>query len=74
MHLYLCIVFNCVPGNNIIMGFCGVMAAGLGIVASLGLVSACGMNFVSIVGNMPFLILGKFICLITHQLNITFTL
>ena len=42
------------------MGFCGVMAAGLGIVASLGLVSACGMSFVSIVGNMPFLILGKF--------------
>ncbi|WAQ97489.1 PTHD3-like protein [Mya arenaria] len=40
------------------LGFAGVTAAGLGIVASFGLVSASGMSFVSIVGNAPFLILG----------------
>ena len=41
------------------LGFAGVLAAGLSIIASFGLVSACGTSFVSIVGNMPFLIIGK---------------
>ncbi|XP_021373694.1 patched domain-containing protein 3-like [Mizuhopecten yessoensis] len=40
------------------LGRAGVIATGLGIVASFGLVSACGVEFVSIVGVMPFLILG----------------
>ncbi|XP_064599698.1 patched domain-containing protein 3-like [Liolophura sinensis] len=36
----------------------GVLAAGLGIVSGMGLVSLCGMPFTSIVGVMPFLVLG----------------
>ncbi|WAR11918.1 PTHD3-like protein [Mya arenaria] len=48
---------DCVA-NRMMLGFAGVIAAGLGIVASFGLVSASGMSFVSIVGNSPFLILG----------------
>lgn len=48
---------NCV-GNRVLLGFAGVLAACLSIVASFGLVSACGMKFVSIVGNLPFLVLG----------------
>jgi len=43
------------------LGYPGVLAAGMAIVASFGLVSACGMDFVSIVGNSPFLIIGKHI-------------
>lgn len=37
----------------------GVLAAGLGIVGSLGLVSLCGVKFVNLVGVMPFLIIGR---------------
>ncbi|XP_060064748.1 patched domain-containing protein 3-like [Ylistrum balloti] len=40
------------------LGRAGVIATGLGILASFGLVSACGVEFVDIVGVMPFLILG----------------
>ncbi|XP_033752702.1 patched domain-containing protein 3-like [Pecten maximus] len=40
------------------LGRAGVIATGLGILASFGLVSACGVDFVDIVGVMPFLILG----------------
>ena len=41
-----------------LLGFAGVLAAGLSIIAAFGLVSACGMSFVSIVGNVPFLLIG----------------
>lgn len=37
----------------------GVLAAVFAILGSFGTVSACGLDFVSIVGTMPFLILGK---------------
>ncbi|XP_033752141.1 patched domain-containing protein 3-like [Pecten maximus] len=40
------------------LGRAGVLATGLGIVAAFGLGSACGVEFVAIVGVMPFLILG----------------
>ena len=46
-------------GNRVFLGFAGVLAACLAIVASFGFVSLCGMKFVSIVGNLPFLVLGK---------------
>ncbi|XP_048239816.1 patched domain-containing protein 3-like [Haliotis rufescens] len=36
----------------------GVMAAGLGILGSFGLMSLCGVKFVNIVGIMPFLVLS----------------
>ncbi|KAL8592691.1 hypothetical protein ACOMHN_037631 [Nucella lapillus] len=36
----------------------GILAAGLGIVGSMGLLSACGVKFVNIVGVIPFLIIG----------------
>ncbi|WAQ97494.1 PTHD3-like protein [Mya arenaria] len=62
MITYACIATfaasnDCVA-NRMMLGFAGVTAAVLGIVASFGLVSASGMSFVSIVGNSPFLILG----------------
>ncbi|XP_053399181.1 patched domain-containing protein 3-like [Mercenaria mercenaria] len=47
-----------VVGQRSNLGFAGVVAAGLAILASFGLVSACGVEFVSIVGAMPFLIIG----------------
>ncbi|XP_046556092.1 LOW QUALITY PROTEIN: patched domain-containing protein 3-like [Haliotis rubra] len=40
------------------VSWAGVLAAGMGIASSLGLVSLCGMKFVNIVGTMPFLVLG----------------
>nr|KAG5702436.1 hypothetical protein BaRGS_027523 [Batillaria attramentaria] len=36
----------------------GVLAAGLGILGSMGLLSLCGVKFVNIVGVIPFLIIG----------------
>ena len=52
------IIIIIITGNRMFLGFAGVLAAGLSIVAAFGLVSACGMKFVSIVGNVPFLIIG----------------
>ena len=49
---------DCV-GQRSNLGFGGVLAAGLAIVSSFGIVSACGVEFVSIVGVVPFLIIGK---------------
>ncbi|XP_069132616.1 patched domain-containing protein 3-like [Argopecten irradians] len=40
------------------LGRAGVLATCLGILAAFGIGSACGVEFVSIVGVMPFLILG----------------
>ena len=37
----------------------GLAAAGLGIVSSIGIMSAAGVKFASVVGTMPFLIMGK---------------
>jgi predicted RND superfamily exporter protein len=47
-----------VVGQRSNLGFAGVIAAGLAIVAAFGLGSACGVEFVSIVGVVPFLIIG----------------
>ncbi|XP_053399173.1 patched domain-containing protein 3-like [Mercenaria mercenaria] len=47
-----------VVGQRANLGFAGVIAAGLAIVAAFGLCSACGVEFVSIVGVIPFLIIG----------------
>ncbi|KAH3806527.1 patched domain-containing protein 3-like isoform X2 [Dreissena polymorpha] len=41
-----------------LLGLAGILAAGLAIIASLGLCMAAGLEFVSIVGVMPFLIIG----------------
>ncbi|KAK3609460.1 hypothetical protein CHS0354_020396 [Potamilus streckersoni] len=49
--------WDCV-GQRSHLGYPGVIAAGLSIVSSFGLLSACGVEFVSIVGVMPFLIIG----------------
>lgn len=48
---------DCV-GQRYNLGFGGVVAAGLAIVSGFGTVSLCGIDFVSIVGVVPFLILG----------------
>ncbi|XP_045201236.2 patched domain-containing protein 3-like [Mercenaria mercenaria] len=40
------------------LGFAGILAAGLAIVASFGFCAAIGVDFVSIVGVVPFLIIG----------------
>ncbi|KAL4229916.1 Patched domain-containing protein 3 [Mactra antiquata] len=47
-----------VVGQKSNLGFAGVIAAGLAIVAAFGVGSACGVEFVSIVGVIPFLIIG----------------
>jgi hypothetical protein len=48
---------NCVS-NRGNLGNAGVAATALSILAAFGLASACGVEFVSLVGVMPFLILG----------------
>lgn len=48
---------NCVD-NRYYLGLAGILSTCLAILASFGLVSACGVAFVDIVGIMPFLILG----------------
>ena len=42
------------------LAFGGTLAAGLGIVGSMGLLIVCGVKFVNIVGVVPFLIIGEF--------------
>ena len=46
------------------LAFGGILAAGLGIVGSMGLLSACGVKFVNIVGVVPFLIIGELLFLL----------
>ena len=52
-----------VGGNAVstrcMLAFGGILAAGLGIVGSMGLLCLCGVKFVNIVGVIPFLIIGK---------------
>ncbi|KAL3871072.1 hypothetical protein ACJMK2_039093 [Sinanodonta woodiana] len=62
MITYACVAtltakWDCV-GQRSLLGYPGVIAAGISIISSFGLVSACGVKFVSIVGVMPFLIIG----------------
>ena len=40
------------------LGFAGIFAAGFAIISGFGLCAACGVDFVSIVGVLPFLIIG----------------
>ncbi|KAL8586782.1 hypothetical protein ACOMHN_061295 [Nucella lapillus] len=40
------------------LAFGGILAAGLGIVGSMGLLCVCGVQFVNICGVIPFLIIG----------------
>ncbi|KAK3605252.1 hypothetical protein CHS0354_037652 [Potamilus streckersoni] len=47
-----------VVGQRANLGYPGVIAAGIAITSSFGFVSACGLSFVSIVGVVPFLIIG----------------
>ncbi|XP_045201241.2 patched domain-containing protein 3-like [Mercenaria mercenaria] len=45
-------------GQRMWLGFGGILAAGLAIVSSFGICATCGVDFVSIVGIVPFLIIG----------------
>lgn len=45
-------------GQRMNLGFAGIIAAGLAIVSGFGLCAAAGVTFVSIVGVLPFLIIG----------------
>lgn len=45
-------------GQRMWLGFAGIFAAGFAIVAGFGLCAAIGVEFVSIVGVLPFLIIG----------------
>lgn len=47
-------------GNRLMLGLAGVLAPILAIGASIGFVSAIGVKFTSIVGVMPFLIVGNY--------------
>ena len=66
LTITLCCIYASVVttgGNPVstrgMLAFGGILAAGLGIVGSMGLLSACGVKFVNIVGVVPFLIIGK---------------
>ena len=48
-------------GQRMMLGFGGVLAAGLAIAASFGFCSAVGVEFVSIVGVVPFLVIGRYV-------------
>ncbi|KAJ8315418.1 hypothetical protein KUTeg_007568 [Tegillarca granosa] len=50
---------DCVSDRSHI-GRAGVLATVLAILGSFGLVSACGVKFVNIVGVMPFLVIGEY--------------
>lgn len=50
---------NCVS-NRYKLWLVGALSTGLAIVAALGIASAGIVKFVSIVGTMPFLIIGKY--------------
>ncbi|XP_053403811.1 patched domain-containing protein 3-like [Mercenaria mercenaria] len=45
-------------GDRIWLGMAGILAAGLAIPSSFGLCAAAGVDFVSIVGAAPFLVIG----------------
>lgn len=63
MIMYACMATTTarcdVVGQRSNLGFAGVLSAGLAILAAFGLGSACGVEFVSIVGVVPFLIIGE---------------
>lgn len=63
MMTYACIATSRLNGNCIadrsLLGQAGVLAAVLSILSSFGFVSLIGVKFMSIVGVMPFLIIGK---------------
>nr|KAG5690493.1 hypothetical protein BaRGS_033333 [Batillaria attramentaria] len=44
--------------SRTMLAFGGVLAAGLGIVGSMGLLCLCGVKYVNIMGVIPFLIIG----------------
>ena len=54
------------------LAFGGILAAGLGIVGSMGLLSACGVKFVKIVGVVPFLIIGELFVLTVTSIVFVF--
>ena len=67
LTITLCYTYASVvtSGGNLVstrrmLAFAGILAANLGIVGSMGLLSACGVKFVNIVGVVPFLIVGEF--------------
>ena len=53
-----CLMFDWVRAKPWV-ALAGLVAAGLGIVSSIGIMSAAGVKFASVVGTMPFLIMGK---------------
>ena len=50
--------------TRMLLGWAGIIAALLGILASFGLLCLCGVEFVDTCGVMPFLILGEYNLLI----------
>ena len=47
-------------GQRMMLGYGGMAASGLAIVAAFGFCAAIGVDFVSIVGTTPFLIVGEY--------------
>ncbi|XP_060597853.1 patched domain-containing protein 3-like [Ruditapes philippinarum] len=63
MITYACVAclsarFTDQVGQRMWLGFAGILAAGFAIVSSFGLCAAIGVEFVSIVGVVPFLVIG----------------
>ena len=55
--------------NRILLGLAGVLAPILAIGSAIGFVSAIGIQFTSIVGVMPFLVIGNYYFLFNHLFN-----
>lgn len=45
--------------QRVLLGFAGILTAGLAIISSFGFCAAVGVDFVSIVGVVPFLVIGS---------------
>lgn len=50
-----------VISTRALLSLVGILAAGLSIVGSIGLLSLCGLKYANIVGITPYLVIGKLI-------------
>ena len=76
LKYFLILIFSCnCIGQRVNLGYAGIVASGLAILASFGLCSLIGVSFVSIVGVVPFLVIGMYnINKILPTLQIIFSL
>ena len=76
LTITLCCVYSFIVttgGNPVstrgLLALGGILATGLGIVGSMGLLSVCGVSFINIVGVIPFLLIGEFLVVFVIRVN-----